>query len=278
MIDLLRDITLVLGIDAKTIEQLRVSWPTWKKNRRPMWQWPLVLFFDRDQVDPAAAHRLVYCDMRWEGPAEILAWPPPGVARETYASQRELMLTGHVYIPALVCKSPYHMKLDTDALARPHEQWLTSRWFELGGPFGNWRPAYVAPRWGYTKGQDWLGMLEDWGDSAFSPLNPISELPTNERLGCRDWPNYSPTALRVGHKRMCSWCSYYATDFTKSLAMILSKSCGQYKLPVPSQDTTVWYVAERCKLHKQIIGMKGLGWSNHPKIDDLRRIAAEILQ
>ncbi len=283
MIDLQKDITLVLGIDAKTIEQLRISWPTWKKHRAAasqpnMWDWPLILFFDRDQVNASDAYRLVRMDMDWQGPTEIVAWPPPTVQNSLYESQRERMLTGHVYIPALLCQTLYHMKLDTDALARPHEKWIEPQWFDKGGPYGTWRPAYVAPKWNYTKGAGWLGRLEDWGDGALGaevPINP--PLQVNAPLGCRSWPNYSATAKRVGHSRMCSWCSYYSTDFTKTAAMILAKSCGEYKLPIPSQDTTMWYIAERCKLHKQIVGMKSRGWSNHPRVDELRRIAAEIM-
>jgi hypothetical protein len=257
------DITLVLGIDAKTVEQLKVSWPTWLANRDSMWDWPWVVFYDRDQLTCEAVLDLV--DAMGKGPeVTLVPWPPPG-CDPPYDSQRERMLSGHVFVPATWVRTAWYMKLDTDALARPHPKWIDPEWFKVSPSY---RPVYVAPRWGYTKGVGFLDRLEDWCDWVHGGL----EAPT-PRLNIP----HEPDQVRVGHARMCSWCSYYRTDFAKQVAKLCDSLLPKFTLPVPSQDTTMWYVAARYRLTHRIENMKKLGWSNHSRIDELRRTAAEIL-
>jgi hypothetical protein len=257
----MNDMTLVFGIDAKTIEQLKVSWPTWHRNRRSMWDWPWIVFYDNDQLTQDTVVELVDGTMAKTGEVTVVPWPFPSCP--AYDSQREKMLSGHVFVPADWCRTKWHMKLDTDALAKPHAKWLDPEWFA-----GD--PAYVAPRWHYTKGVGFLDKLDQWGDD----LDKFSVEPLRPRL---DIP-HEANALRVGHQRMCSWCSYYRTEFTELVAEACSGYvAGNEKLPVPSQDTTAWYVAARLGLPHRIENMKRLGWSNHARLDELRRVAAEIL-
>lgn len=260
----MNDITLVLGIDAKTVEQLKASWPTWRRNRAEMWDWPWVVFYDQDQLDGAAVQDLLI-DVIGKGPEiTFVPWPYPGIGAAAYESQRERMLSGHVFVPADFVRTKWHMKLDTDALARPHKEWIDPTWFE-----GD--PAYVAPRWHYSKGVGFLDRLDVWGDElqkfSVKPMLPRLEIP------------HDPLALRVGHQRMCSWCSYYLTEFTGMVAEACSGCVnGFQKLPVPSQDTTAWYVAARIGLPHRIENMKARGWSNHSRINELRRVSAEIME
>ncbi len=255
------DITLVLGIDAKTIEQLRVSWPTWHANRRAMWDWPWLMFYDRDQLAPDMV--LAMAEQMHSPSSTILApWPPLG-ANPLYESQREKMLSGWVHSPAAFVRTPWFMKLDCDALARPHEQWIEDRWFEHS-PGHDQRPAVVACGWGYSKGVGWLQRLEEWGDTSL-PGRPRLDIP------------HDPTALRVPHPRWCSWCCYIRSDFNRTVSEACDRTCGPGKLPVPSQDTTLWYYAERAGIPVSKLNMKRRGWSNHPKLEALRTAAQEIL-
>jgi hypothetical protein len=107
-------------------------------------------------------------------------------------------------------------------------------------------------------------MLDNWGDKAIPHSLPL-KIP------------HDPKALRVGHARMCSWCSYYRRDFTQFVAEACERVCGPYKLPVPSQDTVHWYVAARLSLYHRIENMKARGWNNYPRIATLREEAAKIL-
>lgn len=254
---MLPNITLVLGIDAKTIEQLKISWPTWKLNRPEMFNWPWIIFYDHEQLQIDTVIEL--SEQMGKGlDTQYIAWPPPGAATQ-YESQRAKMLAGHVYAPALYCMTPWHMKLDTDALARPHERWIEPTWFSDPRV-----PCFVAPRWHYTKGRGFLRRLDEWGDKAFP-----NSLPLNIQ--------HDPEAVRVGHARMCSWCSYYRTAFSRFTAEACERTLGKNRLPVPSQDTVHWYVAARLALHHRIENMKARGWSNHPKINGLRAEAEKIL-
>jgi len=153
--------------------------------------------------------------------------------------------------------------------ARPHDKWIDPEWFTA--PSYVEEPGYVAPKWHYTKGVDFLGKLDRWGDGTAEMWGKPAPV-----LG------YDPTHLRVGHARMCSWCSYYRTAFTKLVARLCRKRSllhdGGHKLPVPSQDTTMWYVAERLCLPKRIENMKARGWSNHPRLGDLISTAQQIME
>ena len=141
--------------------------------------------------------------------------------------------------------------------------WLRPEWFvedDFGRP-----PVYVAPRWHYTKGVNFIGRLEEWGDRVLTSQYQRLNIP------------FDPTHLRVPHPRMCSWCSFYQTAFTKHLAGLLDQSCGRGKLPVPSQDTTVWYAAARLQQFHRIVNMKLHGWTNCPKLTSLKETAERAL-
>jgi len=271
-------VTVVVGIDAKTIEQLRVSWPTWKKHRPEMWSMRWVMFWDsasltREQYDA------IHMAMRVPNMVSV-PWNP----QVEYESQREKMLTGHVFVPAEHVKTDFSMKIDADVVAERRDcEWLQEHWFdetcsadrEKGLECdADCEVRYVAPSWFYTKGQDFIGRLERWGDvvdwgSGFT--GPSTRL---------NLPNYDPTALRFGHKRMCSWVSYYNVNWLQWLCGELEKTVGRYKLPVPSQDTTVWYAAAReqgdLPPNHRLVNMKKLGWDNISKINHLKARAAQI--
>ena len=273
-------ITVVVGIDAKTIEYLKVSCETWRVNRPEMWRMPWVLFCDwtapggllLDAVDRMLT-QLAVPDIK------VVMWPGTGVPRSAYESQREMMLSGHVWVPAESVKTRYSMKIDCDVLALRPEKWLDEAWFADLDPEADCdtEVRYVAPSWNYTKGINYLGRLEEWGDTVnWGPhgVHPRLDIP------------FDPTHLRVPHKRMCSWLSFYSVEWLRWLCGELERTVGKGKLPVPSQDTTVWYAAERERAgHNdnrapgsyRHVNMKRLGWTNVPKLPNLIEQANAIL-
>ncbi len=255
------DITLCLGIDARTIEQLKISWPTWYANRRAMWNWPWLIFYDRRQLSQQDMLNLAE-EMDAPSPTVFVEWPRPLMQPE-YESQRERMLSGWVHAPAEYCKTEWFMKLDCDALARPHERWLDGAWFNPLPEQGE-KPVVIASAWSYSKGVGWLSRLEEWGDIVLSH-RPRLNIP------------HDPTALRVPHSRWASWCCYVRADFNRRVSEACEETCGPGKLPVPSQDSTLWFYAERAGFPVRKQKMKKLNWSNHPKFEALRTAAQEIL-
>jgi len=272
-------VTVVVGIDAKTIEYLRVSCETWRLHRSEMWKMPWVLFFDWTQLgQPKIDELLKQLDLPQ---VSLVGWPT--IPEHSYESQREKMLSGHVWVPATCVQTQWSMKIDADVIALAKSDWLQEAWFdelcrpEDGECDADCEPRYIAPSWHYTKGVNFLGRLEAWGDSV--NWGPHGKHP---RL---DIP-FDPTHLRVPHKRMCSWVSYYNVSWLQWLCRELERTVGNGRLPIPSQDSCVWYAAERERsgepgnrspgLYRNV-NMKKLKWTNCSKLSGLRETAAMVL-
>jgi hypothetical protein len=254
-------LTWVLGVDARTIQQATIACETWRIHRPELWKMPLLVFYDCSQLQHSDMLNWV-ADVLGYGCQYLQVEPWPGPANPTYESQREKMLSGHVWMPSRFVKTEWYMKLDTDVTASSGAgRWLDPEWFGED-------TQYVAPRWGYTKGVNFLNRLDDWGDATHA----IHKYP---RLNI---PQERPDQLRVPHQRWCSWVSYYRTSFARLCTILCEFSVGQDKLPVPSQDTLMWYVAERMKLNGKIANQKRLGWENHAKLESLQRRVQEIRQ
>ena len=271
-------VTVVVGIDAKTIEYLKVSVETWRLHRPEMWGMPWVLFWDWTQI---SREQLCMLASQLNVPnLRTVQWPGGGCPpKSEYESQRELMLSGHVWVPGAYVQTPWHMKIDADVIALGPSDWLQKAWFEdtcdtQGGTLecdADCEPRYIAPFWGYTKGLNYLGRLEAWGDEVnWGPHGDHSRL---------NIP-FDPTHLRVPHKRMCSWVSYYNVAWERWLCSQLERTVGVGRLPVPSQDTTVWYAAERENKglrNYRIVSQKALNWTNCSKLSSLKETAARVL-
>ena len=44
--------TTVVAVDSKTISQLEISAPTWRKNRPELWDEKMLIIYDKDEVAP----------------------------------------------------------------------------------------------------------------------------------------------------------------------------------------------------------------------------------
>ena len=243
------DYTTVIGIDNSTLPQIRLTWPTWKKHKPSLLNHPMIVFHDRD-VRPADVRDVV------DHPnLDVVPWPPrsdvvyEGSGTTKWNSpQRAKMLAGFVYT-SLSVTTPYWLKIDTDVVATGRDNWIDLSLFE------NF-PVIVAPKWGYTKPAWQMLELDHWVDrnsshSAFGrlvrnkPLNLVPELGSN----------------KVIHRRICSWCAFFSTPFTQMCATVSSTSVGTCKLPVPSQDGFMWYVAKRGDYLIREMKPKALGWN-----------------
>jgi hypothetical protein len=84
----------------------------------------------------------------------------------------------------------------------------------------------------------------------------------------------APSGSKCLHERMCSWLSFYNTAWTKKFASY----CEPYRLPVPSQDGSMWYVAARRQDHTKTVPMKAYQWTNISKLPALQAKVREVLQ
>ncbi len=239
------DFTIVVGVDAKHLDQLRLTWPTWRKHKPSLQNKPIIVFYDHEQVNPE--HIRLIVDHPF---LRLLSWPPAGIEYEGTSGdkwtdpQRHKMLAGFVHVPYYI-ETPYWLKLDTDTIASGMDDWIDKKWFEDD-------PAIIAHRWSFTKPADQILKLDDWvrRNPGLSWLNSKSDLRLKPK----------PDSDRIGHKRVISWCGFFNTGFTQWCSRWAARTCGKYKLPVPSQDGFHWYCATRLGLPIKRINAKNKGW------------------
>ena len=218
------EVTFVTAVDEKYLPKLEQYYPQWKSNAGFAGQ-PLIVYYHgikEEQLQFLENARLIPWDVSFE------------------ANQRERMLSAFVLGAAKDVETPYWVKCDADLhFANPLETPFWNPWVENGY-------QVVGHRWGYTKvkgdpkydGTHWLNTLDAWWkektgeDGVYPPIE----------------------GARYSHPRINSFLSMYATEFTRKVAEL----CGD-RLPVPSQDTVVWYVAERLDVARHRDNMKKLG-------------------
>lgn len=245
------DFTTVIGLDASRIEQFRLTWPNWIKHKPSLANNKLIVFYDKDQVEPEDIKEIVGREIR----LDRVAWPPihtdyEGDGKTKWTNpQRNKMLTGFVYIASRVT-TKYWLKLDTDVIATGHDNWVDPKWFVDS-------PAIIAPGWSYTKPADQMQKLDDWvAESQISFPHEFRCFNSTDALGLIP----EKGSNKVIHNRICSWCAFFSTTFSKMCLELARSSCGPFKMPVPSQDGYMWYVAKRLGLLIRPVQMKRHGW------------------
>lgn len=244
--------TTVLGIDAKHFQQLCLVWLTWKIHKPSILNHPMVIFVDKENpVD----YRNIESNIDHPD-LHIVSWPPEDVfypeakldEKDKFGkSQRYKMLAGFAHIPAMFVQTPYWFKLDSDAYAIGHDDWIDPEWFKND-------PNIVGHRWGFTKPANFIDLLDQWVEK-----NP--SIPFDFPTASLNLPRDSPESERVSHPRIASWCSFFKTSFTVRASRIANKTCGYCMLPVPSQDTYHWYMATRTDPASVVrVNMKQHGW------------------
>jgi len=262
----MRDYTLVVGLDHRHLEQLYLTWPTWKRHKPSLLDHPMLIFYDHKEVDKEAILQLV------DHPRLTLQkWPPmPTYYEGTDESkwenaQRHKMLTGFVYVGSSV-ETDYWLKIDTDVVATGHDDWIDPEWFQ-----GN--PAIVSQGWHYTKPANQMLKLDEWvhayKDDPF--LTGWSKFPP---LGLAPKPGDN----KVKHKRIISWCAFFDSEFTSRCVEAASDTCGSFKMPVPSQDGFLWYMAMRGRFGVNRVEMRDRGWIQKNSMGNIRQAAMEAMK
>jgi hypothetical protein len=135
---------------------------------------------------------------------------------------RELMLSSFVFGAAAYVETDYWVKIDGDTYFTDDRDVFLDRHFDYD---------VAGHKWRYTKPGKWIAELDDWADT--NDLDGDDYLPEESR---REAIN----SRRYGHKRIASWICMHKTDFS-----IEAASYAGDRLPVPSHDTFMWYMAER---------------------------------
>ncbi len=243
------DYTIVCAVDARTIDQLRLVWPTWRRHKPELLDHEMLLICDgTPETLPEWERRLEWLDH----PKRFLTMWSWGLE----LTQRERMLTAFVHVPPRLVSTPYWLKIDTDAVASGPQQWVKEKWFAN-------KPALIASPWGYTKPAWMLYTIEEWADS-------IPELASHPRLG---FVPTEPDQETYHYSRIGSWLCFFDTEFTRQVAKWVPG-----RLPVPSEDTYHWYCALRLQREVVKVKFKNLGWSNWHTTGTRTRMVAEAMR
>jgi hypothetical protein len=212
------ELTLVVAIDERSLEKLRLTWPTWMHFKRELRGWPVLMVHD-SSVDPKGDKCAL---LREHANLRFVPWSMPDEV-----DQREKMLTALVRIPATEVQTPWYLKLDVDVVATDPGPWIEPTWFQEDDK--GCVPVFVSSPWGYTKPADALARLDTWGDG-------VPALSGTPRL---DLP-FDCNAECIAHPRIISWCFFGNTSWTREMSAL-----APGRLPCPSQDTFLYYCAAR---------------------------------
>ncbi len=252
--------TTVIGVDARHLRQLAVTWPTWQRHKPGLLDSTMLVFYDRGELSPPAIREVI-----GHPRLRMVPWPPEGVEYARTSAdrfgdpQRHKMLAGFVHVPSIYVETPWWLKLDTDVVAAGCRDWIDPRWFDED-------PAIVSHPWSFTKPAGAIMELDRWAER-------------NKLLFAQPPLGLAPQegADRLGHKRVISWCGFFRTEFTSRCAELASWSCGPHQLPLPSQDTFLWYCARRMGLGVVRASMKQRGWQQWHTDHNVRRHAEEAM-
>jgi hypothetical protein len=207
----LDEVTVVTACDVKYVEMLRLTYPNWCQFKN-IHLYPMLLFVHGMEVaDP----RL---DFLKRDRLTIIPWAMPQAA-----DHREEMLTAFVLGTARHVQTKYWLKLDADALAENYRPLLTEEMKQY---------VFCGHRWGYSFTKH-IRALDAWAQA-----HPDKTLRTAQ-------PMYDPKCdqgRRYYHpkKRTISFVQLQDADFTRFCARLAGN-----RLPVPSHDTYLFYIADR---------------------------------
>lgn len=261
------DFSTWLAVDAKTVTQLRLTFPTWVTWHPEILTRQIHVICDEHAGDRRHwAHYLGFMAPYCRPTIHLWDWPHADYKTDIFdpeITQRERMLTAFVRLMHQV-ETPYVLKLDTDVVATaPGTGWIPD--------FRNQPATIYAPRWGYTKPAGYISMMDDWAEK-IPLLNPVpfkyhrfDQLPgtsLSQRAGI--WRFHLP--------RVCSWLAFYERDFCKLCSGLVPED---RRLPVASEDTYRWYVAKRLGLHIVTTSPRSHGWQVRHTENGIRGLIEE---
>lgn len=261
----LKDITIVAAVDAYHIKELHWTYQTWAHFKPDIIQMPMLLIYDQDQLgkdeDFNDLDQFVGMAAGYGQKVEIAPWQMKGVD-----DQREKMLTALVKVPAYAVKTPWYLKIDTDTLAVARGEWINDQWFQPNEK--GELPVFITNPWGYTKPGEYITRLQAWADRT-EPLSRYSPVEIT----------MSSDGLKAYSHRIISWLFFGNTDWLRTVVPMFHYSVPDGRLPVPSQDTCLWYVAQRMGAYYVRQKMAHYGWAHmgRRRLTEIERTCKELL-
>lgn len=151
------------------------------------------------------AGELAWIGDLWKAPVKLVPWPMPQAE-----NNRERMISAFVLGAAEHVETSHCIKVDADCYCTNAKTVFMPEDFEVD---------LCSHSWGYTKPAWFITALEKWSAG--------EEYERGGDMGSK------------GHKRIQSICCLHKTSFLKAAAELAGG-----RLPVPSHDTYLWWLAE----------------------------------
>jgi hypothetical protein len=222
-----KDVTVVSAVNGKYLDRFLRNYPKWMTIEGIM-EYPVILFVHPDALYDSRLYKV-------RKNVQVIPWSLPEAE-----SMREEMLSAFVLGTARHVQSKWWIKLDADTSPKSDPAYPFGA--KLVFPEKSWKDdAFTAHRWGYTRPGEFLVRLEQWASQhpslkGTSPVFPEESYPEMEK------------ARRYGHRRVASFISLQSRDFTRTCAELAGP-----RLPIPSHDTYMWYLATR--MGRPVVGV-----------------------
>lgn len=214
-----KSFTIVTAVTPNYFDKLKSTFLTWSK--KPQFAKCNVVIFHHGFENEALSEWVFEAQKKTHHESiKLVPWDMP-----KYDSMRELMLSAFVLGAPAVVETPYCVKIDCDTFFLDEQDVFGEHHFKYD---------VAGHKWRYTKPGNWIAELDDWCEK--------NKIPGNAYLNGKGRDD-AKAAKRFGHPRIASWICLQRTDFLVELASIIANTGD--RLPVPSHDTFVWYMAQR---------------------------------
>ena len=208
------EITIVTACDKKYVEQLKETLTNWIKYKH-IDKFQVIVYvngFRRIRRNKDLEFLKVLPNLR------IIPWDMPNVE-----DQREKMLSAFVFGPAKDVTTPFWVKMDADSFACNDEPLLIPEMRDY---------VMCGHKWGYGWAKH-MAILIPW----------VNNHPRFESLPKDTFDQSKVDGRKYYQPRLNSYCQFHNTEFVKMAASLAGD-----RLPIPSHDTYLWYIAERLGL------------------------------
>lgn len=207
-----QDVTVVTACDEKYVEFLRETYPNWVKYKK-IDQYPMIVFVNGMDLKD---ERL---DFLRSSHVQLIPW-----SMHNADSHREEMLSAFVFGSAKHVKTDYWLKIDADSYATDFKPIVTDDMKKF---------AFCGHKWGYSR-PDHIKALDAWAKGHWK--RKLKNAPPMMEEGKEEGRRFYHNT-----KRTISFIQLHKTRFTKFCVGLLREE----KLPAPTQDTFMFYVANR---------------------------------
>ncbi len=207
-----QDVTIVTACDEKYVEILRETFPNWRKYKN-IDDYPVIVFVHGIELNDS---RLDFLRLK---NVKMIPWK-----MENAESHREEMLSAFVFGAAEHVKTDYWLKLDADSYATDSRPFIDKEMKQY---------AFCGHKWSYSRPEH-INKLDEWAKGHWKrklrnaePMIKVGKIEGNRF--------YHDT------RRTISFIQLHKTRFTQFCIKLLRER----KLPAPTQDTFMFYVANR---------------------------------